>query len=201
MDNPRPEKVAVVDEARARLEAAAATIVVEYRGLTVGQLEELRTGLRAKGGEMKVYKNTLVRFAARDLGIEGADELLTGPNAIIFASDDPGAVAKVVKDFAKKHPVLVTKGGFIGTSVLNASGAQALADLPSREQLLAQIAGLFAAPMAQMAGLFGAVQRDFAYAIDALVEKRGGAPEAEGAVEADAEVPAEASAEEAPAQA
>ncbi len=84
MDDPRPEKVAVVDEVREKLSGADAAILTEYRGLKVGELAELRKNLRGAGGEYKVYKNTLVRFAARDLGLAELDELLTGPTAIAF---------------------------------------------------------------------------------------------------------------------
>src|SRR5881275_2514984 len=167
MDNPRPEKVAVVDEVRERLSAASAAILTEYRGLNVTEISRLRRALSAAGGEYKIYKNTLVRFAARDLGLE-IDSLLTGPTAIAFVDGDAAAVAKTLRDYGRTNPALVVKGGLLGTRVISSGDVTALADLPSREQLLSQIAGLFAAPMQQFAGLLDAVPRSFAYALQAL---------------------------------
>src|SRR3979411_350902 len=120
MDNPRPEKVAVVDEVRAQLEASEATVLTEYRGLNVSATAELRRALRAAGGEYKIYKNTLVRFAARDLGLE-IDALLTGPTAIAFVDGDAAAVAKALRDYARTNPNLVVKGVLLGTRVIDAA--------------------------------------------------------------------------------
>ena len=118
MENPRPEKVAVVDEVRAKLEAADAAVLTEYRGLNVSATAELRSALRDAGGEYKIYKNTLVRFAARDLGLE-IDDLLTGPTAIAFVDGDPVNVAKALRDFAKTNPALVIKGGLLGDQLVS----------------------------------------------------------------------------------
>jgi large subunit ribosomal protein L10 len=196
MDNPRAEKVAVVEEVRTKLSAAEAAVVTEYRGLSVAAISELRRALREAGGDYKIYKNTLVRFAARDLGLE-IDELLTGPTAIAFVDGDAAAVAKALRDYAKANPNLVVKGGLLGSKVIDAASVNALAELPSREQLLSEIAGLFAAPMQQFAGLLDAVPRSFAYALQALVDK-GGNPGVAEAPQAPAAAP---EAEEAPAAA
>jgi len=177
LENPRPEKVAVVDEVKDRLNASSAALLTEYRGLSVGQLAQLRRQLREAGGEMKVYKNTLVRFAARDLGLE-IEELLTGPTAIAFVDGDPVNVAKALRDFAKTNPALVVKGGLLGEKTLSATETQALADVEPREVLLAKLAGAMAAPMVQFAGLLQALPRNFAYGLSALIEKQGGVPEA-----------------------
>jgi large subunit ribosomal protein L10 len=183
VDNPRPEKVAVVDEVRERLQNAEAAVLTEYRGLNVPAMAKLRQELRDAGGEVKVYKNTLVRFAARDLGLE-IDDLLTGPTAIAFApkgSDgtpgDAVAVAKAIRRYAGENDALVIKGGLLGTKRLSDVDVRALADVAPREQLLSEIAGLFAAPAQQFASLLEAIPRNFLYAIDALIEKQGGAPE------------------------
>src|SRR6059036_1316583 len=152
MENPRAEKVAVVDEVRSKFFEAGAALLTEYRGLNVAAISQLRRQLREAGGEYKIYKNTLVRFAARDLGLE-IDELLTGPTAIAFVDGDAAAVAKALRDYARINQNLVVKGGLLGDKVIDASSVTALADLPSREQLLSQIAGLFAAPMQQFASL------------------------------------------------
>ena len=168
MENPRSEKVAVVDEVRERLSASSAALLTEYRGLSVGQLAQLRRNLRDAGGEMKVYKNTLVRFAARDLGLE-IEELLTGPTAIAFVDGDPVNVAKALRDFARTNPALVVKGGLLGEKALSAAETQALADVEPREVLLAKLAGAMAAPMVQFAGLL----HNFAYGLKALVDQGG----------------------------
>jgi large subunit ribosomal protein L10 len=169
---PRPEKVAVVADVENRLNSANAAILTEYRGISVAKLETLRRSLRDAGGEYKIYKNTLVRRAAKAAGVEGLDTLLTGPTGIAFVSGDVSTVAKVLRDFSTENPALVVKGGLIGTNLIDASGTAALADLPSREVLLAKIAGMFAAPMQQFASLLNAVPSKFAYALQALIESK-----------------------------
>jgi len=200
VDNPRPEKVAVVDEVRERLQNAEAAVLTEYRGLNVPAMAKLRQELRDAGGEVKIYKNTLVRFAARDLGLE-IDDLLTGPTAIAFAPKgddgspgDPVAVAKALRRYAGENDALVIKGGLLGTKRLSTEDVRALADVAPREQLLAEIAGLLAAPMQQFASLLDALPRNFVYALNALIEKQGGAP-ADTAADA---APAEPAADAAP---
>ncbi|MGK2928352.1 MAG: 50S ribosomal protein L10 [Acidimicrobiales bacterium] len=195
MENPRPEKVAVVDEVRERLDGTSATILAEYRGLDVAKLAQLRSALREAGGDFKVYKNTLVRFAARDLGLE-IEDLLTGPTALAFVTDKPDGspgdavdVAKVLKDFGKENPALVVKGGVLGENLLSAADTSALADVEPREVLLAKLAGGIAAPMQKFAGLLQALPRNLAYGLQALIDQGGasGAP---------ADAPAEEAAEE-----
>jgi large subunit ribosomal protein L10 len=200
LENPRAEKVAVVTEVRERLDGANAALLTEYRGLNVASLAQLRRALREAGGEMKVYKNTLVRFAARDLGLE-IDELLTGPTAIAFVDGDPVTVAKALRDFARTNPALVVKGGLLGDKTLSAAETQALADVEPREVLLAKLAGAMAAPMVQFAGLLQALPRNFAYGLKALIDQKGGAPEAAPEPEAAEEPAAEAPTENAPAEA
>ena len=169
---PRPEKVAVVDEVAAKLGDAIAVFVTEYRGMSVAQLATLRNPLRDLGAEHKVYKNTLVRIAANANGYEGLTEFLTGPTALTFVSGDVAAVAKALTDQAKITPALVVKGGMLGTSVMSADDVKALANLPTREVLLAQIAGAFQAPLVKTAGLLQALPRNFAYGLSALIEKQ-----------------------------
>ena len=196
MENPRPEKVAVVDEVKDRLGSSSAALLTEYRGLSVSALAQLRRQLREAGGEMKVYKNTLVRFAARDLDLE-IDELLTGPTAIAFVDGDPVNVAKALRDFAKTNPALVLKGGLLGDKLLSAAETQALAEVEPREVLLAKLAGAMAAPMVQFAGLLQALPRNFAYGLQALIDQ-GGAPGAPEAPAAETPAAEEAPADEAP---
>ncbi len=177
MENPRPEKVAVVDEVRERFSASSGALLTEYRGLTVAQMATLRRSLREAGGTYKIYKNTLVRFAARDLGLE-LDELLTGPTGIAFVDGDPVVVAKALRDFARTNENLVVKGGVLGDQLLSAADAKALAEVAPREELLARLAGALAAPMQQFAGLLQALPRNFAYGLAALIEEQGGVPDA-----------------------
>jgi len=191
IENPRPEKVAVVDEVRDRLSSASAALLTEYRGLRVDELAQLRQAVRAAGGDYKIFKNTLVRLAVADLGMSALDDLLTGPTALAFVEGDAVAVAKAIRDFARTSPNLVIKGGVLGTKVLSAQDASALADMASRDELLARLAGGLAAPLVQLAGLLAAVPRNFAYGLAALVDKQGGVPEA-AAEEASAESPAAA---------
>lgn len=185
---PRPEKVAVVDDVRSRLNSAAATIITEYRGLSVAQIQVLRRALVAAGGEYKVYKNTLVRRAAHDNGLESLDDLLDGPTALAFVTGDVSSVAKALKEFARTNPKLVVKGALVGGGLFDAAQTSALADLPSRDVLLAQIAAAFAAPLQAFAGLLGALPRKFAYGLAALIEQRGGVEPAASPVPAEAEV-------------
>jgi large subunit ribosomal protein L10 len=191
MENPRAEKVAVVDEVRERLEGTDAVLLTEYRGLDVGAIAQLRRALREAGGEYRIYKNTLVRFAARDLGLD-IEELLTGPTAIAFITERPDGtpgdavnVAKALRDFARGNPALVVKGGVLGTKALSAAEARALADVAPRDELLARLAGGIAAPLVQLAGLLQALPRNMAYGLKALIDQKvaGGEalPEAEPA--------------------
>jgi large subunit ribosomal protein L10 len=174
-----------VEEVKAKIEAADAAVLTEYRGLNVAATANLRRALREAGGEYKVYKNTLVRFAARELGLD-LDDLLTGPTAIAFVDGDPVAVAKALKDFAKTNPALIIKGGVLDGRIIDEDGVKALADVEPREVLLAKFAGLLAAPMQQFAGLLQALPRDFAYGLQALIDQGGaaGAPADAPAAEA-----------------
>src|SRR3954471_24543910 len=203
MENPRPEKVAVVNEVRERLSSSDGAILTEYRGLNVTEIANLRRALRQAGGEYTIYKNTLVRFAVRELGLQQLEDLLVGPTAIAFVDGDAAAVAKSLRDFAKGNQNLVIKGGILGETILSAADTPALAELPSKEQLLAQLAGAMAAPLQQMAGLLNALPQNFAYAIRALADQQGGlvdldAPPAEPEPEPEAESPAPEAASEPP---
>lgn len=209
MDNPRPEKVAIVEEVKDRLAAAEAVMVTEYRGLSVDAMSQLRINLRPAGGSYKVYKNTLVRRAAEGLN-EEFSELLVGPTALAFTETTPEgeagdvvSVAKALKDFAKDNPHLIVKGGLFEGQFIDADGLNQLADIEPREVLLAKLAGMIAAPMSQMAGLLQALPRDMAYGLKALVDQGGaaGAPAAEEAPADEAPAAEEAPEAEAPAAA
>lgn len=177
--NPRPEKVAVVDEIAAKLDAADAVFVSEYRGMSVKALAGLRRQLRETGGEHKVYKNTLVKRATASLELD-LDEHLLGPTALTFvgqkADGTPGdvvTVAKALKSFAKSNPLLVIKGGVLGDSLLDQAALSRLAEVAPREELLARLAGGMAAPMQNFASLLNAIPQKMAYALQALIEQGG----------------------------
>ncbi|NBV74031.1 MAG: 50S ribosomal protein L10 [Actinobacteria bacterium] len=169
---PRPEKVETVAKIAERLRGSEAVFVTEYRGLTVTQLASLRTSLRPAGAEYAVYKNTLARFAVREVGLEGLEEILVGPTALTFVAGDVAAAAKALRDVSKSNPNLVLKGGALGTTLLGAGDVAALADLPSREELLARFAGALQAPLTKTAGLLQALPRNFAYGLSALIDKQ-----------------------------
>jgi large subunit ribosomal protein L10 len=199
MDNPRADKVAVVDEVRGRLAASDGAVLTEYRGLTVSELAALRRELAAAGGDYKVYKNTLVRLAIADSPQEAVRDLLVGPTAIAFVQGDVSAVAKALRDFSRGNPNLVIKGGIVGDGLLSASEMTVLADLPPRQTLLAQFAGALSAPMQQLAGLIEALPRNLAYGLSALLDQKraegGGEPEVAAEAAPAEESPAPASAE------
>ncbi len=169
---PRPEKVAVVEEIVGKLSGAQAVFVSEYRGLTVGQLASIRNALRPSDAEHVVYKNTLAKLAVNQVGLEGLDELLVGPSALTFVKGDVAGAAKALRDSARTLPALVLKGGVLGGSPLSAADVTALAELPSREELLARFAGALQAPLVKTAGLLQALPRNFAYGLQALIDKQ-----------------------------
>jgi large subunit ribosomal protein L10 len=192
----RPEKVAVVDEIRTKLEESDAAVLTEYRGLTVHELADLRASLRPSGTQYKVFKNTLALRAIEGRGLDDIAGLFEGPVAIAFVHGDAAAAAKALRDFGRDHVALVVKGGLLGERVISPSEISALAELPSREVLLTQIAGLFQQPLTRAAGLFQAFPRNLAYGVKALIDQRVAGGESAPVDEAPA---AEAPADEAPA--
>ena len=164
----RPDKAAAVEELKQSFASSAAAVLTEYRGITVKGLQNLRRSL-SENASYAVAKNTLTQIAAKEAGIEGLDVQLTGPTAIAFIHGDVATVAKGLRDFAKDNPHLVIKGGVMDGRVLNADEVKKLADLESREVLLAKLAGamqanlskavyLIAAPLAQAARVLGALE-------------------------------------------
>jgi large subunit ribosomal protein L10 len=150
-----------VQEIAEKFSAAASIVVVDYRGLTVAQVTELRKQLREAGVEFKVYKNTLTRRAAEAAGLEGINEFLTGPNAIAFSNEDVVAPAKIINEFAKKNEALEIKAGIIEGTVASVEDVKALAELPSREGLLSMLLSVLQAPV-----------RNFALATKAVAEQK-----------------------------
>ena len=150
-----------VEEITEKFKGAATAVVVDYRGLNVSQLTELRKQLREAGVEFKVYKNTMTRRATVVAGLEGLNEFLTGPNAIAFSSEDVVAPAKIINDFAKKNEQLEIKAGVIEGTIASADDIKALAELPSREGLLSMLLSVLQAPM-----------RNFALVTKAVAEQK-----------------------------
>jgi large subunit ribosomal protein L10 len=182
----RADKATAVAELTERFRGSAATLLTEYRGLTVAQLKELRRNL-GRGTTYAVAKNTLAKRAATDAGIDGLDDLFTGPTALAFVSGDPVEAAKGLRDFAKAHPFLVIKGGVFEGRPVTADDVKRLADLESREVLLAKLAGAMKASMSKAAATFQEPIAQAARLAQALHDKRAGEAPADAAAEAPAE--------------
>lgn len=187
----RADKAAAVAEITEEFRASSAAVLTEYRGLSVGQLKELRRSLGADT-TYAVVKNTLSKIAAKDAGVEGFDDLLVGPTAIAFIKGDPVTAAKGLDTFAKENPLLVIKGGVLDGKVLTADDVKKLAKLESREVLLSKVAGAANAAMAKAAALFQAPLSQAARTVDALRAK----VEAEGPAVASATADSSATSEE-----
>jgi large subunit ribosomal protein L10 len=193
---PTQDKVAVVAEITERFEKSSAAVLTEYRGLTVAQLTQLRRSL-GEGSSYAVVKNTLTKRAADSVGFSDLAPLLNGPTAIAFIEGDPVMAAKAIRDFAKANPALIVKGGVVEGRTVDALEVTRLADVESREVLLAKLAGAMKGNLTKAAGLFQAPLSQMARLAEALKEKKAAdtpaadAPAAEAPV---AEAPAEAAA-------
>lgn len=167
----RADKATAVAELTEQFRGSSATVLTEYRGLTVAQLKQLR---RALGRETTyaVAKNTLAKRAATEAGISGLDDLFSGPTALAFVSGDPVEAAKGLRDFAKANPLLVIKGGVFEGKPMSADEVRRLADLESREVLLAKLAGAMKANLSKAAALFQAPLSKTARLAAALQDKR-----------------------------
>ena len=188
----RPDKVAAVAEIADEFRGASASVVTEYRGLTVAQLTRLR---RTLGPDVtyRIAKNTLVKRAAEDAGVDGLDALLTGPTAIAFVTGEPVDAAKALRDFAKDNKALVIKGGYMDGNALSVDEVNRIADLESREVLLAKLAGAMKGNLSKAAGLFAAPASQVARLAQALADKR--AAEAGPAAEAGTDAASDTAAE------
>ncbi|MBF6451403.1 50S ribosomal protein L10 [Nocardia sp. 852002-20019_SCH5090214] len=182
----KPEKVTAVAEITEQFKSATATVVTEYRGLSVGSLTQLRRAL-GSNATYSVAKNTLVKRAAAEAGVEGLDDLFVGPTAITFITGEPVDAAKALKTFAKDNKALVIKGGYMDGAPLSVSEVERIADLESREVLLAKLAGAMKGNLTKAAGLFAAPAGQVARLFAALEDKQRAAGGAEAAPAADAE--------------
>jgi large subunit ribosomal protein L10 len=182
---PNAEKIETVAEISERFSRSSAAVITEYRGLTVKQVTQLRRSL-GRDTTYAVVKNTLTKRAASDAGVTIDEALLVGPTAIAFVSGDPVEAAKGLRDFAKANPLLVIKGGILDGRSLSAEEVNRIADLESREVLLARIAGALKALPTRAAGLFQAPLSQMARLAKALEEKKAAAAEASAAPAAEA---------------
>jgi large subunit ribosomal protein L10 len=198
------DKATAVADIAEQFKSSTATVITDYRGLTVANLAELRRSLSGSA-TYSVAKNTLIKRAASEAGVEGLDELFVGPTAIAFVSGEAVDAAKAIKKFAKDHNALVIKGGYMDGRALTVSEIERIADLESREVLLAKLAGAMKANLSKAAGLFNAPASQMARLVAALQEKKAAEAPAETAapeaVAPAAEAPAaEAEPTEAPAE-
>jgi large subunit ribosomal protein L10 len=192
------DKATAVADIAEQFKSSTATVITEYRGLTVANLAELRRSLSGSA-TYSVAKNTLIKRAASEAGVEGLDELFVGPTAIAFVSGEAVDAAKAIKKFAKDHKALVIKGGYMDGRALTVSEVERIADLESREVLLAKLAGAMKANLSKAAGLFNAPASQMARLLAALQEKKAAEAPAEAAAPEAAAPEAAAPAAEAPA--
>jgi len=168
----RPEKVAAVQEIADKLRRGQGIVLADYRGLNVKEMTELRRQLREVGVELKVLKNTLVQIAAKDAEVEGLEPLLVGPTAVAFGYDDPVAAAKAVSEFASKNDRLEVKGGVLNGKAIDVEAVKALADLPSREVLVAQVLRGMQSPIAGFVNVLQGTLRNLVYVLEAVRKEK-----------------------------
>lgn len=168
---PRADKVAVVDEVRERFAEAEAVLFTEYRGLDVTEMADLRGRLIDADCRYKIFKNTLVRRALTDDAPDGVMDLLLGPTAMAFCGRDPSAAAKALRTFADEHEALIIKGGVLSGSLLSEAQVRELADLPSRDDLMAQMLGALAAPLGALASMMNNLIGETAGLVQALIDR------------------------------
>jgi len=169
------QKKEVVKELTEKIKAAKSLVLTDYRGLTVEQDTDLRNALRKAGVEYKVVKNTLTRFAAKENGLDGLDSFLNGPTAIAMSDTDPVAPAKILSEYTKKYEKLELKVGVVEGKVIDVNGIKALADLPSREVLIAKVLGGFNAPISGFVNVLNGNLRGLVVALNAIAEKKANA--------------------------
>jgi large subunit ribosomal protein L10 len=160
---PTQEKIEAVDDLKERLDGVKTVLLTEYRGLTVQQISELRKQLRAVSAEYKVVKNRLAKIAIAASELQVLTPQLTGPVALVVSKDDPVAVAKTLSTFARTNQAFSIKGGYVDGQLMQPDGLKALAELPSKEALRAQLVGAISGPLTQLVSLLQAPQRELAY--------------------------------------
>ena len=169
---PTVTKEGLVGEIKEHFNGSEAVLLIDYRGLSVKDMQELRRSVREAGGEIKVYKNSLTEIAIRELALPNLDEYLQGPTAFVFVGADPVAPAKALSVFAKTHQALELKGGLVQNRVIDAKGLKALATLPSREELIAQLLGTIQNPLTGTVRVLAGPARAFATVLDAIAKQK-----------------------------
>lgn len=169
---PNAQNKEMLEAIKADLDGVSAVWVVDYRGLTVKEIQNLRHNIREAGANMKVYKNTLMRIALEQSELPTLDDLLEGPSAFVFAGDDVAAAAKAVKNFAKENQNLEIKGGLMEGKAVSAAEVEAIASLPSREELIAQIAGAISGVARGLATTVNGVPRGLAQVVKAVADQK-----------------------------
>lgn len=169
---PRADKVAKVEEIKAKFLGSRFVFLTDFTGLTVEEINQLRQRLRGKGAEYRVLKNTLTLLAIKDTEYQAIEGLLVGPAAAVFASEDPVSVSKELLTFAAEKPKLRIKGGYLEGKVLGAEEVRALATLPSREVLLARVTGAFKGPLYSLHGVLSGPCRKLVYALRAVADAK-----------------------------
>jgi len=168
----KAEKAATVADITARLKASSTAVLADYRGMTVGQMRDLRSKLKGGGIEMVVVKNTLARRAAKAAGYETLNAELIGPIAMVFAADDVSAPARILNEFIRANRKMVIKAGLLEGQVIKADAVTELADLPSREVLLGRLLGAMQAPLGNLASVLQAPMTKLARTLDAVRSQR-----------------------------
>ncbi len=182
---PTPEKTQTIEELEARFGSSTAAVLADFRGLNVGQVIKLRRSLREAGVEYKVYKNTLIKIAADNVGIDGLDPYLEGPTAIAFSGQDPVAAARILAGFAKESKILKIKCGILKGETIDRDQVARLAALPPREILLAQVVGSMKSPIAGLVNVLAGPARKLVWALDAIRKQKEEAGGGAMAVEAE----------------
>lgn len=172
---PTAKKEATIQELTEMLSRATMTVVTDYRGLKVPDLQAFRTTLRPLRAEARVAKNTLASRAAENAGVPALQQYLAGPTMLVVSYDDPVAVAKAVGDFARTSRILQVRGGLTGTRPVSAEEVAAIATLPSRDVLVGRFVGQLQAPLYGLVGVLSGAIRQFAYVLQARIEQLGGA--------------------------
>ena len=172
---PSVKNTEALEQIKADLTDVQAVWVVDYRGLTVKESQELRRSIRESGAIMKVYKNTLMQIALKEMDMPEMDQILSGPSAFIFAEGDPVASAKAIRDFAKENETLVIKGGIMDGGFVDADAVKKIASLPSREELIAKLIGSLQNPMSQIVRVLNAPVEQLARTIDAIADQKNAA--------------------------
>lgn len=172
MSKQKEAKAAIVAEIKGKINTSIVTLIVNYQGLNVAEMTALRRKLREAGVEFKVVKNTLTHRAIQELGLEGLYPVLEGPTAIAYSADDPVAPAKILMEVAKNKKTFQIKAGVLQGKVIGPEEVKALADLPSKEELLAKVVGVFQAPIAGLVNVLAGNLRNLVYVLEAIRKQK-----------------------------